>query len=737
MKATGDISGKTLMQLAKEGVPAWEILAKAIGTDVPTAMQLAKDKSINANKAIIGMTQEMGEKYKEAAEEQNNIVGNLLGTIEAKTKSIMAAVGADITKAFDLKERLNKAIGFLDEFKGKVETSGLRQTLIDEIPAGVMATSVGTIAAALMSQLIPAFKAARAAVLAFNAATGAISLGGVIGLAVTAASALATYKYAEYEKNPIETQRGYIQQEYDAGNLSEEQYSQYMAGFDEQAQAAAKRIEELRQAEEKLRRETDAAGGSAGSMAEMFIDGAGASGKEMDKLSREVKFIHEAIERDWLQTTQTNEAQTDGWYSRQLATLNNTKDANENYLTDLEKLNAAYAERKKQAQERDAQQEYEDLRKQFDRQRKFKEEAESLNGRKALLATNNPDEKQRVSLEIDFTAQKEKMLEHYRDLTAQVNAMTGEQKERFKADWQEAGLFFEENENGILEFKKQMALEEETLEQEKLARIQEMTENHYAWMKDAHKSAVDYMAEISNGMYSGLQTSIKGLLDGSMSISEAWENLRGTMLGTLVQMAAQAIASNLMVALLGKPIAAATAAAWAPAAAMVSLATMGANSAAANAGIVATSALAQGFAGAGGLAEGGMVRGRGTGTSDSIPTMLSNGEYVLRASAVSKIGKPLLDTLNRGGVPRFATGGLVTGPSLSSLSADSLDFSAGLPTQGRSSGIVEQARAQTNINISAVDAKSVEALLRRNGGALVRSLSEQAALFNTGGLRPV
>lgn len=51
------------------------------------------------------------------------------------------------------------------------------------------------------------------------------------------------------------------------------------------------------------------------------------------------------------------------------------------------------------------------------------------------------------------------------------------------------------------------------------------------------------------------------------------------------------------------------------------------------------------------LAGGGMpglVRGSGTSTSDSIPAMLSNGEYVVRASAVSRYGAGMLDAINAG-----------------------------------------------------------------------------------------
>ena len=67
-------------------------------------------------------------------------------------------------------------------------------------------------------------------------------------------------------------------------------------------------------------------------------------------------------------------------------------------------------------------------------------------------------------------------------------------------------------------------------------------------------------------------------------------------------------------------------------------------------------------------AQAGMVVGPGTGTSDSIPAMLSNGEYVIRAAAVRSVGTSFLDGINRmsaGGiatkysVPRMNMGGRV------------------------------------------------------------------------------
>lgn len=69
-----------------------------------------------------------------------------------------------------------------------------------------------------------------------------------------------------------------------------------------------------------------------------------------------------------------------------------------------------------------------------------------------------------------------------------------------------------------------------------------------------------------------------------------------------------------------------------------------------------------------GHATGGFISGEGTSTSDSIPAMLSNGEYVVKASSVQKYGTNFLNAVNSGAfsrIPtrvapmRFADGGMV------------------------------------------------------------------------------
>jgi TP901 family phage tail tape measure protein len=63
------------------------------------------------------------------------------------------------------------------------------------------------------------------------------------------------------------------------------------------------------------------------------------------------------------------------------------------------------------------------------------------------------------------------------------------------------------------------------------------------------------------------------------------------------------------------------------------------------------------------FATGGHVQGPGTGTSDSIPAMLSDGEFVIKAASVKKLGPGALGYINATGeLPAYAGGGAVRMP---------------------------------------------------------------------------
>ena len=59
-------------------------------------------------------------------------------------------------------------------------------------------------------------------------------------------------------------------------------------------------------------------------------------------------------------------------------------------------------------------------------------------------------------------------------------------------------------------------------------------------------------------------------------------------------------------------------------------------------------------------ATGGLLRGPGTGTSDDIPLMGSDGEFMMREKSVRKFGTNFMHMINRGILPKFADGGLIS-----------------------------------------------------------------------------
>jgi len=93
-----------------------------------------------------------------------------------------------------------------------------------------------------------------------------------------------------------------------------------------------------------------------------------------------------------------------------------------------------------------------------------------------------------------------------------------------------------------------------------------------------------------------------------------------------------------------------------------------------------------------GLASGGMVYGAGTGTSDSIPAMLSHGEFVVNAASTKKYGK-ILSSINSGKVPHFAEGGFVT--LIPSVAESTKAIEGG--SSKRSSSVSSQATFNINV----------------------------------------
>lgn len=178
---------------------------------------------------------------------------------------------------------------------------------------------------------------------------------------------------------------------------------------------------------------------------------------------------------------------------------------------------------------------------------------------------------------------------------------------------------------------------------------------------DANMTWSNAMAQIGASAYGGLKTALADFMTGAKTAGDAFASLGKSVLNTLAQIVASWIAGRIAQAAFGKSAlttemmaskvaAAATAAAWAPAAAAVSLATFGANSAPASAGIVATHAISAGLSipkmAAGGLTTGPTLAMIGEGRHTEAVLPLSDRVFSKLAAGITQQGGGGQSTVN-------------------------------------------------------------------------------------------
>jgi lambda family phage tail tape measure protein len=124
-----------------------------------------------------------------------------------------------------------------------------------------------------------------------------------------------------------------------------------------------------------------------------------------------------------------------------------------------------------------------------------------------------------------------------------------------------------------------------------------------------------------------------------------------------------------------------------------------------------------GVGGARSFATGGFISGAGTGTSDSIPAMLSNGEYVVTAAATKKYSG-LLHAINSGKMAHFASGGAVGSVASSSTSATSgnTPVSVTVNNNGNGGGLDDKDAADLHAMVQAFVDKRLAQKMRGQGG---------------------
>lgn len=469
--------------------------------------------------------------------------------------------------------------------------------------------------------------------------------------------------------------------------------------------------------------------------------GKGSAGKDLEK---EAKQVHEKILQSYLEMLGNKQELLELEYKKELDELDKSKAANANYQQDLELLNAVYAEKRIKAK----QEEMAKMREIENNVRDMRKDLE--------LSLAVKDSTGQASPMVQFTKEYTDAIDaisdkwdKYSDDFVQMDKM---QQQHFIDSLKERGILFEMTEDGRVDFEKQKTEEllavhrdyndkylelqrtmaeekwnideamrtqnfealQSALDAEYVATQQsydlrkELLNEYQQAVMDSHLNTQQLLWDTASAGIDKLQEGISGLLQGTMTITQAFQNMGKAILKTIADSVAQWIAAQIKQAVLGRMLqsqqtAASVAAAqaqlpaWSSLAQQVSMATFGASAAA---GLAAwSSSTAAGVAQATAL------------------------------GAVGNFGGSFGAAFSAKSMPALAEGGLAYGTTIAQIGEGKYQ-EAVLPLSdtvfdrlgegiNRSNGGMGAGGGIT-LNVSAIDAESFGSFLETRGGRALR-----------------
>ena len=357
------------------------------------------------------------------------------------------------------------------------------------------------------------------------------------------------------------------------------------------------------------------AGGGGGS------GGSGASGKD---LAKEAKEVHEKILQSFLEMQGNQVELIELQYKKEREELDKSKDANSNYQEDLKNLNDVYADKRIKAK----QEEFTKLRAIETSIRDMQKEFAINTADKDSTGSVSPS----VQLSKDYIDAIDTIEDKYAEMVDKFIKMDAMEQQHYIDRLKERGIAFQLTGDGQISFeamknaellakqeeyqKKALQLQtelqdekykiEDAMRTQNFEALQTALNDEYIAMQqnydlrkslleeykqaafDAHMNGQQVLFDAINAGMDSLQGSISGLIQGTTTLMQTFQNLGKAILKTIADSVAQWIAGQIKQAVFGKMLAAQQSAtgiaaanaqlpAWSALAQQVSMATFGAS----------------------------------------------------------------------------------------------------------------------------------------------------------------
>lgn len=468
--------------------------------------------------------------------------------------------------------------------------------------------------------------------------------------------------------------------------------------------------------------------------------GGGGHGKGED-LAKEAKQIHEKILQSFLEMQGNQVELIELQYKKEREELEKSKAANKNYQEDLKLLDEVYTDKRIKAK----QEEFTKLRsietKIRDMQKDF------------IVATADKDSTGSISpamqLAKDYTDAIDEIQDRYANMTDEFVKMDKMAQQHYIDTLKAKGIAFDVMEDGRIAFTEQAnaeilaknqefmqkAMEQHrTLADEKWAideamrtqnfeALQAALTDEYAAMQqnyelrkqlmeeyqqavmDSHWNGQAVMFEAMSAGIDKMQEGISGLLQGTMSVTQAFQNMGKAILKTIADSVAQWIAAQVKQAVFGK---------------MLQSQQTATSIAAAQAQTPAWATLAQQMA----MATFGM-----SATAGLAAYQASTAAGLATTTSLSSVGGGFASLSSAKSMPKLASGGLAYGPTIAQIGegryeeaviplSDTVFDRLGEGISNASGG--KGASGGITFNVSAIDSESFGSFLESRGGRALR-----------------
>ena len=477
--------------------------------------------------------------------------------------------------------------------------------------------------------------------------------------------------------------------------------------------------------------------------------GGGGKGSKGKDLAKEAKQTHEKILQSYLEMLGNKEELIELEYKKELDELNKSKAANVNYNEDLANLEAVYSDKRIKAKQEEAQKllEIEQSVRDYVKDFNFNLVSKDSTGSASPM----------TQLKKDYTDAIDEITDKYAKMNDDFVKMDKMQQQHYIDTLKEKGIIFKDHDDGTISFEEMKNAEllakqkeyndkalqyhrelqeekwaiDEAMRTQNFEALQQALDDEYVATQQSYdlkkELLTEYQDAVMNSHFNSqqliwdaasagidkLQEGISGLLQGTMTITQAFQNMGKAILKTIADSLAQWVAAQVKQAVLGKLLqsqqtAASVAAAqaqlpaWSQLAQQVSMATFGASSIA---GMAAWSSnTAAGIAQATALSSVGNLGG----------SLKDGGNFSSMFSTKS--------------MPKLAEGGLTYGATLAQIGEGKYE-EAVLPLSdtvfdklgdgiNRANGGAGTGGA--TININAIDAESFGGFLESRGGRALR-----------------